>query len=281
MKLDDLTGNKYGKLKVISLSKIEKGKIYWNCECDCGGTKEARADLLRGGQTTHCGCSRKKVFRRENIVGKKVGELTIVKERMIDGAYYYDCVCSCGRDVLKVRRQKLIEGKKTCCYFCKYNKYDLDSTDYGIGYDSSGNEFYFDKEDFELIRNYVWHVRDGGNGYVSSHREDGSTLLMHMLLHNNKTKRDIDHINTVKYDNRKSNLRDASRSENTMNKKPTSRNTSGTTGVSYNNTSGYWQSSIMKDGVHYHLGIYNDKESAINARKEMESKLYGDFSYDK
>ena len=40
--------------------------------------------------------------------------------------------------------------------FSKTNKYDL-SGEYGIGYDSNGQKFYFDLEDYDKIKNYCWY----------------------------------------------------------------------------------------------------------------------------
>lgn len=59
----DLTGMKFGKLKVIGISrKVQSGKrerYYWNCKCDCGNTKEVRTDCLTLGGTQSCGCMKK------------------------------------------------------------------------------------------------------------------------------------------------------------------------------------------------------------------------------
>ena len=38
----------------------------------------------------------------------------------------------------------------------KYNKYDITSHDYGIGWTYDGYEFYFDLLDYDLIKNYCW-----------------------------------------------------------------------------------------------------------------------------
>jgi hypothetical protein len=59
MKLKDLTGNRYGKLRVISLMPSEKGiPTRWMCKCDCGNDHPARAGNLQSGQTKSCGCAR-------------------------------------------------------------------------------------------------------------------------------------------------------------------------------------------------------------------------------
>lgn len=59
MKFVDLTGEKYGKLKVIKRAKNYKNKrVSWECICDCGNTKEVSSNLLRTGKTRSCGCLR-------------------------------------------------------------------------------------------------------------------------------------------------------------------------------------------------------------------------------
>ena len=53
----DLTGKQYSELKVINFShKDNYGKLFWNCLCNCGNYKIARADSLREGKTKSCGC---------------------------------------------------------------------------------------------------------------------------------------------------------------------------------------------------------------------------------
>ena len=51
----DETGNRYGKLTVVSLDHV-KGKAFWMCRCDCGASKVISGDKLRSGNTKSCGC---------------------------------------------------------------------------------------------------------------------------------------------------------------------------------------------------------------------------------
>lgn len=54
----DLTGDRYGKLTVISFSHYsdDKKRTFWKCKCDCGCEVIARADQLKNGHTKTCGC---------------------------------------------------------------------------------------------------------------------------------------------------------------------------------------------------------------------------------
>ena len=58
----DLTGQKFGRLTVISYNEEvskQKGQAYWNCRCDCGNEKVVRGKHLKSGNTTSCGCYQK------------------------------------------------------------------------------------------------------------------------------------------------------------------------------------------------------------------------------
>ena len=56
-KLIDLTGNKYGKLTVISRQpNAPHGVTVWKCKCDCGNTTNVRGNNLKSGAVKSCGC---------------------------------------------------------------------------------------------------------------------------------------------------------------------------------------------------------------------------------
>lgn len=52
----DLTGNKYGRLTVLSVERRDGKKVYWNCVCDCGGKCIVPSTDLKSGHTRSCGC---------------------------------------------------------------------------------------------------------------------------------------------------------------------------------------------------------------------------------
>lgn len=57
---ENLYGNKYNRLTVISEQPIiREKKTYWLCKCDCGNETTTRADQLKSGHTTSCGCQKK------------------------------------------------------------------------------------------------------------------------------------------------------------------------------------------------------------------------------
>lgn len=53
----DLTGQRYGRLLVLSFSHIgNHNRRFWNCLCECGVTKKVPMPSLRRGKSQSCGC---------------------------------------------------------------------------------------------------------------------------------------------------------------------------------------------------------------------------------
>jgi len=52
----DITGMKFGRLTVIRRVDSRPGKIEWLAQCECGGSKVAAGQNIRGGMTRSCGC---------------------------------------------------------------------------------------------------------------------------------------------------------------------------------------------------------------------------------
>lgn len=57
MKLEDLSGNRYGMLVVTERAEDKGGRTRWLCKCDCGKTTIAYAINLKRGFTKSCGCN--------------------------------------------------------------------------------------------------------------------------------------------------------------------------------------------------------------------------------
>lgn len=55
-KFRDLTGQRFGRLKVCEFSHIYKHMSYWKCVCDCGKTHTVCGACLTAGRIKSCGC---------------------------------------------------------------------------------------------------------------------------------------------------------------------------------------------------------------------------------
>jgi hypothetical protein len=85
---------------------------------------------------------------------------------------------------------------------------------------------------------------------------------------------EVDHINRNRSDNRFANLRLANRSQNLVNSKTYTNNTSGFRGVSFHRASGLWK-AVACD--HY-LGYFKTKEEAYFAYCRAMAKLHPGFT---
>lgn len=96
--------------------------------------------------------------------------------------------------------------------------------------------------------------------------------LAWLYVYGDFPKKDIDHINHKKTDNRISNLRDVTKSQNLRNQKIRTDNTAGATGISWHKCAGKWRVYICVGGKQKHLGLFTDKDDAISARKAANKK---------
>lgn len=233
-KLEDLIGQKFGRLTVIKRGPNTKsGNAQWWCKCDCGNPELTlvAASRLKKGETKSCGC-----------LQKEIASLT----------------------------------------HKKYNQYDL-SGEYGIGYTStpdsySRNEFYFDLEDYDKIKNYTWSF---SHGYLRDTKD--RSIAMHQIILPTENGFVPDHIRGDKSrnDNRKENLRPVTQSQNLMNTKLRKDNTSGVKGVHWRNDTKKWAATIWVNKEFISLGCYINFEDAVKARKEAEEIYFGEYSYEK
>ena len=236
----------------------------------------------------------------EDLTGQKFGRLTVVKQG--ESVVYENgnrvtrwwCQCDCGSDLKLIRAGHLKNGsirscgclsKETTSTLMKKENIFKEVDDYFIGYTSKGQEFYFDKTDYDIVKKYCWYIDT--LGYVTTNilTNDGkrTILRMHVLIMqpNDKTLK-IDHIHgrNSRNDNRRYNLRIATNQENTINAALKSNNTSGVTGVNWSKRHNKWVAQIKKDYKPILIGLFDAFEDAVKARKEAEKKYFGEFAYD-
>ena len=87
-----------------------------------------------------------------------------------------------------------------------------------------------------------------------------------------------DHINGYGLDNRRENLRDATRSQNGYNVSIRRDGSSGFKGVSPCKQTGRWQVRISANGRNRHIGRYRTAEEAAHAYDDAARDLHGEFA---
>ena len=158
------------------------------------------------------------------------------------------------------------------------NKYDL-SGKYGIGWTSNTNkEFYFDLDDYDLIRKYTWYEYiNKSTGYHSLRSKDNNTKK-HILMTTLLGCKFYDHIDRNPLNCCRNNLRVATQRQNTINRSKMKNNTSGVTGVMWDKREETWIASISVDGKRITLGKFKDKNKAIRTRLIAEMLYFKEFA---
>lgn len=88
----------------------------------------------------------------------------------------------------------------------------------------------------------------------------------------------VDHINGNRGDNRFSNLRLATQSQNIGSSRISKANTSGFKGVSWDRSAGRWMAYIMVDRRFKNLGRYDTAEEASAAYRVAAVEAFGEFA---
>ena len=136
-----------------------------------------------------------------------------------------------------------------------------------------------DKENVEKIRDFKWYLSKFGYVVGTNRKKwkDKIFWLHRLILGLGKHKQDIDHKNGDKLDNRKINLRLATRSQNLQNMKMR-KNISGYKGVDWHPQTQKWRSSLKLNGKRISLGCYYSKEDAALAYNRGAEKHFGEFA---
>lgn len=113
MKLNDLTGNVYGRLSVISRGPNLGRHTRWLCRCVCEKETLVHSGSLLRGETVSCGGCQRRVLRGVDYSGCRFGRVVVVRlEKSAKG----DCVCrcDCGAET-RTRLRSLVSGVTQSC----------------------------------------------------------------------------------------------------------------------------------------------------------------------
>jgi hypothetical protein len=148
---------------------------------------------------------------------------------------------------------------------------------------SQNMEAKIDVTDVDIVSQRKWHASKKSSGlcYASSkvkHDSKSGQLLMHRLIMSAETGQVVDHINGNGLDNRRSNLRICSHSENMKNRTLDKRNQFGMKGVSARGL--MYRATIQNDGKTIDLGTYITDVEAAAAYRGAAKALWGNLARD-
>lgn len=208
----------------------------------------------------------------KDIKNQRFGKLLVKKYAGLDkwkNALWH-CVCDCGNE-LTTRGSNLRMGSVNTCGRC--NIYCLEK-EHIICKVANGKSFIFDLGDYEIVRQFAWFINSAG--YVATKYNGRNQLLQRLLLSPSKNEV-VDHINRNPLDNRRCNLRIATRQQNQFN-----------LGVFQNNRTGHknicavggkFAVYIKKDGKSMYFGRFTTLQKAVDTANEVRKRLFGEFAY--
>lgn len=240
--------------------------------------------------------------RAKDLTGKRFRRLVVISRNYEKQKELYDtkgvhkafwnCRCDCGNNTIVTSSN--LNNKKNPTTSCgcyaeeaqhkqkntKENEWILNEKEgYATGITCNGQKFLIDIDDLGKVKNYCWRIER--NDYVIANSRNGTNKIiwLHRLIMNATNENVyVDHKNWNKRDNRKCNLRLATKSENNINIKRKKNNTSGYTGVCLNKRNNKYAARISKNGVRTFLGSFDSFEEAVIARHEAEIKIHEDWS---
>lgn len=140
-----------------------------------------------------------------------------------------------------------------------------------------GRKVLVDAEDVPIVSQHLWSMK-GKEGYVRN-QKTGQSLHRVILGLKRGDPREGDHIHHRPWDNRRSELRIASRRQNSGNVRPNGE-TSAFKGVCFDKSRGKYIAQIRSDeGRHRFIGRFDDEEEAAIAYDRAASSEFGEFAY--
>jgi len=148
--------------------------------------------------------------------------------------------------------------------------------DYYIGYASNThNPFYFDADDIEKVKSICWWERtDRTTHYLSGWNPDSEKCVsMHSYLGFSNH----DHIDGNELNNRKYNLRPATKAENNFNRRNLKPRTLSYVGI-YRTSNGKYNATLRYQDKCYYGKYRETEEEAFIDRLRLEAKYFGKFA---
>lgn len=132
-----------------------------------------------------------------------------------------------------------------------------------------------DDDVYEAAQHHSWWLTPAGYACTDTRRQ---RRLLHWFALPQADGLEPDHINGNKLDNRRANLRYATRQQNAMNKGPNKNNTTGYKGVTWDKSRGKYIAGVKFNYVRQNLGRYATAKEAAKAYDKAARKFHGKYA---
>lgn len=212
-------------------------------------------------------------MKRLNLLGERFGSLTVIDRAMVQDRknYKWICLCDCGNQT-EVSTCHLRSGHTRSCGRCQTFREDGDVIQCVL---PNGKSFLFDKNDLPLVKQYSWSIDN--HGYVRSWCEEYGFFKLHRLLLGFDGSDMVDHINGIRSDNRRCNLRPVNAEQNARNSSMHRDNQTGYKGVSLHKT-GKYHARINVGKRCISLGYFSDPLQAALAYDKAAKLYFGEYA---
>lgn len=274
-KIIDLTNKTFGKLTVVGISSERKrGRISWDCLCSCGKQHIAAGADLRCGDCKSCGCDKFNGIPKD-ITGIKKDKLTAIKSTDVktnNGDYVWQFMCDCG-NIREMSLGSFSSNNNLCCKVCAKKNVILSKTTHGLSKKNKTYNAWCRIKERCLNQNSKDYSNYGGKGIKIDSTFENDFLAFYKEVGDspdNEQRWSVDRIDyTRNYE--PGNLRWATDNQQARNKGKMKNNTSGFTGV-------VWEDKIHPDKINstcyavsqwkeYRLGMQLQKKKSFSVKK--------------
>lgn len=228
-----------------------------------------------------------------NLTGRRFGRLVVLGPAgKIGTASAWECQCDCGGRKRTIRNN-LTRGVARSCG-CLARELSSERASLGpnpvtiageVAYielqrrdGSTAAVVKLDAALYPIVEPYRWHLDKQGYAFAWDwNKRPAKRFPMHRLLLANELggSLQVDHIDRDKLNNLLSNLRAATKLQNSRNQEARSR--SGFKGVTAQKK--HWQATIRCSGKTHYLGVFNTPEAAAKAYNTAAQELFGEFAW--